>query len=687
MELDGAAIAYGKTRVTNTLIPFCKRLTIMGALAFIASSPAVAQNVEILQKLVAAKEAAAENKQKLHQYQWIETTQLTLKGDAKPSSQKLCQYGPDGQVQKTPIGPPPEEPSGGRLKRRIIEKKKAEMQEYMEEVKSVLSMYVPPEPQKMEQAYQSGNLSLNPAAGLVNLNFRNYAQPGDQMTLTFDSSTKKIVSLNVNTYMGDAKDAVTLQVQMASLPDGTGYPQLTVLNAGAKELVVTTTNSNYQKLGDQSAGTAPTGSTASNYPGQGVPATAEELQSLVAPIALYPDALVAQILTAATFPDQVAIANYWLQQNKTLTGSGLATAVDKQTWDASVKALTLFPSVLNNMAQNMSWTSQLGEDYHNQQADVMTAVQTLRAKAKEAGNLKTTPQVTVVQKSPQVIVIQPTNPQVVYVPEYNPAVVYGYPYVVPAYTSPPSTGTVVAAGIIGFGAGIAVGAMMSDGCCGWGYSSWNCNWYGGAAVYHGGAYYGNNAWHGGYYGSSASAYGSYGSAHASAGYNPSTGTYARGASTSTAYGTQKVGQAYNPYTGAYGATHQGSNAYSNWGSSTASKNGQTVDTQHYSGANGTVGTAESSNGNRYATANGNAYKNTGSGWQKAGSTSDAAHGWGSSSGSDYHSSGSSAFGGWGSHSGGDSGWGSRSSSAQGWGSRGGGGGWGGRGGGGWGGRR
>ena len=438
----------------------------------------------------------------------------------------------------------------------------------------------------------------------------------------------------------------------------------------------------------QSSGTAPAGNTASSYPGQGVPATAEELQSLVAPIALYPDALVAQILSAATFPDQVAIASYWVEQNKTLTGSALTTAVDNQTWDPSVKALTLFPSVLNNMAQNLSWTSQLGEDYHNQQADVMTAIQTLRAKAKAAGNLKTTSQVTVVQKSPQVIVIQPTNPQVVYVPEYNPTVIYGYPYVVPAYTPPPTTGAVVAAGIIGFGAGIAVGAMMSGGCCGWGYSSWNCNWYGGAAVYHGGAYYGNSAWHGGYYGSSASAYGAYGSAHVSSGYNPSTGTYARGASTSTAYGTQKVGQAYNPYTGAYGATHQGSNSYSNWGSSTASKNGQTVDTQHYSDANGTVGTAESSNGNRYATANGNAYKNTGSGWQSAGSTSDAAHGWGSSSGSDYHSSNSSsAFSGWGSHSGGDSGWGSRSSSAQGWGSRGGGGGWGGRGGGGWGGRR
>jgi Protein of unknown function (DUF3300) len=425
----------------------------------------------------------------------------------------------------------------------------------------------------------------------------------------------------------------------------------------------------------QAAGTAPAGSTASSYPGQGVPATAEELQAVVAPIALYPDALVAQILSAATFPDQVAIASYWLGENKSLTGSALTSAVDKQTWDPSVKALTMFPSVLNNLAANLSWSSQLGEDYHNQPSEVMTAIQTLRAKAKEAGNLKTTSQVTVVQQSPQVIVIQPTNPQVVYVPVYNPAIVYGYPYVVPAYTAPPSTGDVVAAGLIGFGLGVAVGAMMSSS---WGYSTWGCHWYGSYGVYyHGGAYYGNSAWHGGYYGSSASAYGAYGSAHASQGYNPSTGTYARGASASTAYGTQKVGQAYNPYTGAYGATHQGSNAYSNWGSSTYSKNGQTVDTQHYSDANGTVGTAETSNGNRYATANGNTYKNTGSGWQST--SSDAAHGWGSSSGSDYHSSdSSSAFSGWGSHSGGDSGWGSRSASSQGWGSRGGGGGWGGR---------
>src|SRR5271157_2135605 len=217
-------------------------------------------------------------------------------------------------------------------------------------------------------------------------------------------------------------------------------------------------------------------------PTEAAPQSASELQSLVAPIALYPDSLVAQILTASTFPDQVAIADYWVQQNKSLTGSALMQAVDKQSWDASVKALTEFPSVLDNMAKNLTWTSSLGEAYHNQQADVMTAIQTLRAQAKAKGNLKSSPQVTVVQQSPQVIVIQPANPQIVYVPEYNPAVIYGTPYVTPGYTA----GDVVAAGIIGFGAGIAVGAMMSHGCCSWGYSSWNCGWHGTAVVYHGG---------------------------------------------------------------------------------------------------------------------------------------------------------------------------------------------------------
>ena len=430
------------------------------------------------------------------------------------------------------------------------------------------------------------------------------------------------------------------------------------------------------------------------YAGQGAPLSANDLQQLVAPIALYPDALVAQVLGAATFPDQVAYANDWLQQNKNLTGDSLMQAVDKQPWDPSVKALTQFPSVLANMTKNVSWTSALGEAYHTQPADVMAAVQTLRAQAKAAGNLKSGSQITVVQQSPQTIVIQPTNPQVVYVPEYNPAVVYGTPYTTPGY----STGAVVATGLLAFGAGIAVGAAINNGCCGWGYSYWNCNWHGGAVVYGGGVYYGNNAWHGGYYGSSVSAYGPYGQAHAGTAYNPSTGTYARGASASGPYGAAAAGQAYNPNTGAYAATHQTANAYGNYGSSVVSKNGETAYTQHQTtsqgsvgtvqtseggrgvagtGANGNFATGETANGNKYAAANGNEYKNTGSGWEKNSNgswssvqkpSSSTSSGWGQ----EDRSSRSSGWGG------GGSGWQSRAESARGAQSRGGGG-WGGRG--------
>src|SRR5271167_2401888 len=144
----------------------------------------------------------------------------------------------------------------------------------------------------------------------------------------------------------------------------------------------------------EAGGQQPAPAASPGYSGQGAPLSADDLQGLVAPIALYPDALVAQILAAATFPDQVAVADYWLQQNKNLTGSALMQAVNGQSWDASVKALTQFPSVLDKMAQNLGWTSSLGEAYHNQGADVMNAVQTLRAQAKAAGNLKSGPQIT-----------------------------------------------------------------------------------------------------------------------------------------------------------------------------------------------------------------------------------------------------------------------------------------------------
>jgi Protein of unknown function (DUF3300) len=423
------------------------------------------------------------------------------------------------------------------------------------------------------------------------------------------------------------------------------------------------------------------------YTGQGAPLSAQDLQQLVAPIALYPDALVAQILGGAAFSDQIAEANNWMLANSNLQGSVLMQAVNAQPWEPSVKALTQFPSVLDNMAKNLSWTSALGEAYSTQAADIMTAVQILRAKAYATGNLKSGSQITVVQESPQVIVIQPTNPQVVYVPQYNPTVVYGTTYVTPGY----STAAVVATGMLAFGAGIAVGMAMSGGCCGWSYSYWNCNWHGGAVVYGHTSYYGNSAWHGGYYGSSTTAVGPYGAARAGTAYNPSTGTYARGAETVTPYGTQKAGQAYNPNTGAYAQTHQTTNAYGSYGSSEYSKNGQTTNTQHESNAYGSAssmqstngakavsGTSasgehyaegESANGTKYAEQNGNVYKNTGSGWQqtqpKSNNDQKTSSGWGQQA----KSGGSSAFGGSG------SGWQSRAESARGSYSHGGGGGW------------
>ena len=154
----------------------------------------------------------------------------------------------------------------------------------------------------------------------------------------------------------------------------------------------------------------------------------EELQQLVAPIALYPDALVAQILAASTYPTEVVEAERWMQSHSNLKGEELAGEVDKQPWDPSVKALTQFPSVLENMDKNLSWTSSLGDAYANQQQDVMDAVQTMRQQAQKAGHLNSNEQEKVTTQG-NTTVIEPANPDVVYVPAYDPWLVYGYPIV------------------------------------------------------------------------------------------------------------------------------------------------------------------------------------------------------------------------------------------------------------------
>ena len=214
--------------------------------------------------------------------------------------------------------------------------------------------------------------------------------------------------------------------------------------------------------------------------------TPEQLQQLVAPIALYPDSLVAQVLAASTFPEQVVEADRWAQANPDLKGDALGQAVDQQPWDPSVKALAAFPSVLGNMDKNLSWTSSLGDAYYNQQQDVMDAVQVMRRRAQAAGNLKSTPQQTVdTSGQNDDIAIQPASPTVVYVPAYNPWLVYGGPIVAwPGWY--PYPGIWFGGPYLSFGLGFGIGWY---GGYGWGWGHWGFNWHGGYAVYNHGRYY------------------------------------------------------------------------------------------------------------------------------------------------------------------------------------------------------
>lgn len=201
----------------------------------------------------------------------------------------------------------------------------------------------------------------------------------------------------------------------------------------------------------------------------------EELEQIMAPVALYPDSLLSQILMASTYPIEIVQADRWVKQYKDLKGDELATALENADWDPSVKSLVNFPDVLAMMSDKLDWTQQLGDAFIGQQKEVMEAVQRLRARAQAAGKLESSKeQVIKVEQGPtQTIVIESANPDVIYVPAYSPTVVYGtwpypayppYPYYPPGYT--------VGAAAIGFGVGVACGAA-------WGYAWGNCNWRGG----------------------------------------------------------------------------------------------------------------------------------------------------------------------------------------------------------------
>lgn len=214
------------------------------------------------------------------------------------------------------------------------------------------------------------------------------------------------------------------------------------------------------------------------------------LDQLVAPIALYPDSLVAQILTASTYPQQVGDADNWSQQNIGLPPEQRADIANGMPWDPSVKALTAFPSVLDNLARNYNWTANLGNAYYNQPGDVMNAVQAARVQAQQAGYLRSTPQQRVVYEG-GLITIVPVNPAVVFVPYYDPWRVYGG-WVRPYggfYVAPPPPGVVIGVGLGFATVGIGIGLFAHYG---WGYHAWEPNWHGGVVVYNHNTYISNS---------------------------------------------------------------------------------------------------------------------------------------------------------------------------------------------------
>jgi hypothetical protein len=218
--------------------------------AFVEPS-ALAQNPELHQKVAEVKQAAAENKEALSHYTWQQQETTAIKGDVKNTKLFQVHIGPDGRPQKVELGNTPSSSGGGggRIKQHIAEKKKEEFHEYGEQIGVLAQLYAQPDPQRLQQAFEQGNVTLGPAGipGEVKLLINNYVKPNDKVTLTFNREAKAIQSLQIATYLSDPNDAVKIQAQFSKLPDGTNHVATMQVNGVRKELLVTTQNSNYQK--------------------------------------------------------------------------------------------------------------------------------------------------------------------------------------------------------------------------------------------------------------------------------------------------------------------------------------------------------------------------------------------------------------------------------------------------------
>ena len=216
------------------------------AVALFVSAP---EGQDLKQNLAAAKQAAALNQQALRSYSWIEKTELSLKGEVKNTKVDMCRYGPDGKVQKTPVVQPAPQEKGRGLKGRIVANKTEEMKEELEAAVALVQQYVPPSPDMMQVVMNAGTASISQAGpGRASLKFPGYAKANDALTLTFNSAVKTLQQIDVNTWLDEPENAVTLKVTMEALPDGTSHPGTVALGIPKRNIEVRITKSNYQKL-------------------------------------------------------------------------------------------------------------------------------------------------------------------------------------------------------------------------------------------------------------------------------------------------------------------------------------------------------------------------------------------------------------------------------------------------------
>ena len=202
-------------------------------------------------RVAALKQWLGKSKAQLQQYQWIETTVVSYKGEQKSSKEQQCYYGADGTVQKVPLTAPPEEKEKRGLRGRIVENKTEELTDSMKAAVALVKTYVPPSAEKIQASKDAGNMTITPMeGGSVQLAFKNYQKPGDTLSITMDTATNRLLGIGVNTYMKDEKEAVTMKVSIDSLPDGTGYASQIALDDKSAELAVNITNSGYRKAGN-----------------------------------------------------------------------------------------------------------------------------------------------------------------------------------------------------------------------------------------------------------------------------------------------------------------------------------------------------------------------------------------------------------------------------------------------------